>query len=472
MATRQEQKPAEAARRAVGNHAVETPVLQGIEPSLAEQVARHASASVLAAVQLIATDFARQRRERQARRTLDPADFARLAEAGFLLSGVPAEHGGLWESTTGSTRLVCELLRTLARGDSSVALVCAMHPIVLGLWLVAPAAPEPFAAAWDAQRRAVFQTVLDGTWWGTITSEPGSGGDILRTRALARLDENAARYRLSGDKQFGSGSGITAYMMTTAVPEGEDQPDLFYLAVRGVAWDGSTGTTLVAPWDGLGMIATHSHSFRFQEFPAMRAAWPGNLVGLTTATQPYVRCCFAAVCVGIVEEALVTARAQLQQRRASLRPYEQVERARAELDGWLIQQAYEGMLRAVENNAADAVLASAQGKVAIAELAESVLTRLYRVIGGGTCARPSPFGCWAQDVRALGFLRPPWGLAFDSLIEATSWQMKRRTRRPRHGSERAGTRRDAARHAISDARSTYVERWGISRSSRGRTKLS
>ena len=28
------------------------------------------------------------------------------------------------------TRTVCELLRVLASGDSSVALVCAMHPVV------------------------------------------------------------------------------------------------------------------------------------------------------------------------------------------------------------------------------------------------------------------------------------------------------------------------------------------------------
>ena len=40
-------------------------------------------------------------------------------------------------------------------------------------------------------------------------------------------------------------------------------------------------------------------------------------------------------------------------------------------------------------------------------------------MGGGTYSRASPFGCWAQDVQALGFLRPPWGLAFDALLETT-----------------------------------------------------
>ena len=42
-----------------------------------------------------------------------------------------------------------------------------------------------------------------------------------------------------------------------------------------------------------------------------------------------------------------------------------------------------------------------------------------RVIGGGTYSRRSPFCAWFEDVRALGFLRPPWGLAYDNLF-ATS----------------------------------------------------
>jgi hypothetical protein len=53
------------------------------------------------------------------------------------------------------------------------------------------------------------------------------------------------------------------------------------------------------------------------------------------------------------------------------------------------------------------------GKTAIAELAESILARICRVIGGGSFSRHSPFGFWLEDVRALGFLRPTWGLAYE-----------------------------------------------------------
>ena len=77
------------------------------------------------------------------------------------------------------------------------------------------------------------------------------------------------------------------------------------------------------------------------------------------------------------------------------------------------------MLRALESGR-PARGASLRGKMIVAQLAESCLLRLCRVIGGGTYSRQSPFGCWFEDVRALGFLRPPWALAYDGLF-ADTW---------------------------------------------------
>jgi alkylation response protein AidB-like acyl-CoA dehydrogenase len=78
---------------------------------------------ILKNIEEISADFASERAERQRRRELVKADFDRLREAGFLMVGVPAEFGGIWENDTVSTRVVCEILRTLAHGDSSIALV-------------------------------------------------------------------------------------------------------------------------------------------------------------------------------------------------------------------------------------------------------------------------------------------------------------------------------------------------------------
>jgi alkylation response protein AidB-like acyl-CoA dehydrogenase len=376
--------------------------------------------AILRNVDEIARGFARERADRQQRRALDPADFAALSQAGFLLSGVPVDQGGIWESPGRSARPICELLRALAHGDASVALVASMHPSVLSFWLPNPVAPEPHREAWARQRRRVFELAAGGHWWGTVVSEPGSGGDVAQTKATARLTPDGQGYRLSGQKHFGSGSGITSFMITSAVPEGEPEPDWFFLDLREMPWDGTRGVKLLAPWDGHGMTATQSHGFLFEEVPATRSAWPGNWRQMQEANRGLIPCLFTAVIVGIVETALDTAREQLGKRRAELRAYDRVEWTRANLDGWLIQQAYDGMLRAMEQHDGDRASAL-RGKSAVGELAESALGRLCRVLGGGTFSRSSPFGHWMADVRALGFLRPPWGLAYDQLFEL-SWE--------------------------------------------------
>jgi alkylation response protein AidB-like acyl-CoA dehydrogenase len=363
----------------------------------------------------VSSRFAHQRAERQQRDALVAADFDELREAGFLLTGVPTDQGGVWQDLRHSARPVCEILRTLAHSDSSVALVCAMHPSVLAFWLASPTAPPPFGEAWTTQQQTIFATAREGAWWGTITSEPGSGGDLARTKAIARRRADGT-YLVTGQKQFGSGSGMTSYMITTALPEGETTPDLFFLELRGIRWDGSAGVLLTAPWDGHGMRSTQSHAMAFTDFPATRSAWHGSVLDRMGATGGFIQCAFTSVIVGITEVAVELAREHVIRRRDSLRPYERVEWSRAEMEGWVIRQAYEGMLRAVEDGSEGRRYAT-HGKMAIAELAESVTSRICRLIGGGTFSRSSPFGYWCEDVRALGFLRPPWGLAYDNLFD-------------------------------------------------------
>jgi alkylation response protein AidB-like acyl-CoA dehydrogenase len=369
----------------------------------------------------IANDWRSDRAARQGRRHLDPADFDRLRAAGLLSAPVPEAMGGLWRSAAESIRPLCGLLRTLAAADPSVALVSSMHPAVIGFWLAPPAESS---VSWAEQRTAVLASAAEGEQWGTITSEPGSGGDIGRTKAAARPDDEpgggalpGSSYRVSGDKHFGSGSGVTSFMITTALPDGEDEPTIFVLDVRDRAWDGSSGLRLLAEWDGMGMAATQSHAMRLEDCPAIRLAWDGPLEDVTLAAAPVTASIFTAVVLGVLDEAIRTAKQQLAPKAETLRSYEQVEWSRAELDSWLAVQAFEGALRAVESgDHARALYATLRAKQGVAELAEASLSRLARVIGGGTFSRRSPFSAWFEDVRALGFLRPPWGLAYDGLF--------------------------------------------------------
>lgn len=377
-------------------------------------------ADVLGNVRAVARSFGTERQLRQARTTLDRADFDRLRDAGLLRTGLPAERGGLWVDPATSARGISELYRALAAGDSSVALVSAMHPVVLAYWLATPTVTEQHQQAWDEQRARLWESVEQGAWWGTITSEPGSGGDVLRTSTMARHVPGGARltatadWLLSGEKHFGSGSGITSYVVTTARAEGEDEPDWFFLPMDGQTFDGANGITMAAPWDGHGMQATQSHAFAFQDAPAERVAWPGHLTDLMGGAGGYAAIVFTAVVLGILETAVAEARKQLSA-RSNLRPYEQVEWAQAELEAWTVEQAYEGALRVIESGAPSRG-AALRAKTISAQLAESSLQRICRVLGGGTFGRRSPFGHWFEDVRALGFLRPPWALAFDGLI--------------------------------------------------------
>lgn len=373
---------------------------------------------VLQEVEEIAEGFGRQRHERQARTELDRDDFDALARAGLLTTGLTADRGGLWHSLDESIRPICEIYRTLAHGDSSVALVASMHAAVISFWLTTPDVTDgDESAAWRRQIADVADTVEAGAWWGTITSEPGSGGDVTRSRAMARRDGDG--WRLSGQKHFGSGTGITSYMLTAAVPEGDDVPDWFYVPVAGIPLDGTAGVSITAPWDGHGMRATQSHALLFDERPAQRFAWNGHLTDIAAAAAPFVATLFTAVILGVAETAVATARRQLEPRQDQLRAYEQVEWAQAELEAWTLEQAYEGALRTVESGR-PAGGAALRAKTIGAQLAESSLLRICRVLGGGTFARHSPFGHWFEDVRALGYLRPPWGLAFDMLV-ADSW---------------------------------------------------
>ena len=66
---------------------------------------------VLDGVRELSESFAADRHDRQRRRELDPQDFAKLASAGYLLTGVPVESGGLFSSVAESVRPIGEILK-------------------------------------------------------------------------------------------------------------------------------------------------------------------------------------------------------------------------------------------------------------------------------------------------------------------------------------------------------------------------
>ena len=140
----------------------------------------------------VAAGWSSELAARLERSALDKADFATLREAGLTLTGVPEEMGGVWQSGARSTRPTGAIFRTLARVDPSVALVATMHPTVLALWLEEPVEPPVDPNAWREQRDRVLTAAKAGHWFGTISSKPGGGGDLMATRATAEKGSDAA----------------------------------------------------------------------------------------------------------------------------------------------------------------------------------------------------------------------------------------------------------------------------------------
>lgn len=369
--------------------------------------------TVRAAVAAVAHEFARDGLARGQRQTLDHADFAALTRAGFLGTGLPASAGGLWQGLRASVRQYAQLVRTIASGDPSVALVAAMHPLVLCYWNAIDHVADGNRAAWLQQQRFIYDTVRSGCWWGTITSEPGSNGDISSTRASA-TPVGGLNYLLTGEKHFGSGAGVASFMTTAARVVADDDPPTFFLDMRNAPWDGSRGMTMTRAWDGHGMSATQSHAFRFDRFPVTCIAAPDSAVQARAIMAPLSAIMFAAVAVAVVTLAMDYARRRVS--GGEPRKLETAEWLRAESTAWLIEQAYEGAIGAAEGDDLRAAhVAALHAKLLIGELGEDLLLRLGRIVGGGSFSRGQPLGQWGQDIRALGFLRPPWGLAWQQL---------------------------------------------------------
>ena len=354
----------------------------------------------------IAAAFRAERGTRLGQTRLSPDDFSLLNDAGFLRLSVPRDSGGDWQNLAFSGPLFAETIRTLARGDASVALVAAMHPAVVAYWH-----PND-AETLTSQAQHTFATVLDGHWWGTMMSEPGSGGDVAKTKTTAT--EAAGHHDLSGDKHFGSGSGQTSFMVTTA--RDAEGVQLFIIDMRDKTWNGEQGLTLLREWDGHGMCGTQSHAFRLQNCPAQRADAGKPFADALTQVSQISGVLFCAVIAGILDEAFDYAQAKLKSKRDGMRALERVELVRAENEHWQATTLYE---RVRDQMGTPAGLGHArQAKYAIAQHAENALSRLSKVVGGSSFSRGSPLGQWGQDVKALGFLRPPWALQNDQLFDA------------------------------------------------------
>ena len=194
--------------------------------------------TILENVHEVSARFATERSERQQRRELVCGLRAtpRSRISPHRGSSRPRRHLGERAPIDASSANSSARWRT----GSSVALVCAMHPTVLVFWLANAQVPAPFQAAWEAQRRRIFQTVCEGAWWGTIASEPGSGATSPRPKPSPVWADG---WGLPADRPEGVWERIGDDLLHVDHRHAgrEPAPDVFFLDMRNVVWDGTAG---------------------------------------------------------------------------------------------------------------------------------------------------------------------------------------------------------------------------------------
>ena len=173
---------------------------------------------------------------------------------------------------------------------------------------------------------------------------------------------------------------------------------------------------MTVEWDGIGMSSTQSHAFRFEAFPAKKAASREVLSRVAPIGSQMGNMLFAGVVLGVADNALGFARGKLEGKEQSMRSFEKTEWVRCQNELWLAEQSFEGALRAIEAGEDEAHIDAVRCKVTCAELIETALSRMSKVVGGASFSKAMPLAQWTQDVKALGFLRPPLPLAYDQLM--------------------------------------------------------
>jgi alkylation response protein AidB-like acyl-CoA dehydrogenase len=353
-----------------------------------------------------------------------------VADTGFHRLLVPREFGGVWESTARSTRPMAEAIARISGADSSLGLVLSMQPFALFLtgWL-ADFDPALVDHGWLAQRAGAFERLRDeGGAWGIMMSERTGASPCSATPCSATPCSATPcsatpcsatpwagdGYRMTGEKSWGSGWGAVAFMLTTAVPEGEETPDYFILDTARAFAEGTAKASRA--WDGHGMAASNSDAVRLDGARVTRVAWRNRLDLLKGMRANPTVAARLAPTVGILRAAVAAGAEQLRCAPPA-RHYEAVEWARARAGGWLAEQALEGVIRISEvpRSAEEFDATGRMAKLAIAGLAETTLLQLTHALGARTYSGSSPFGWWLDDVRALGYLMPTVSQAVERL---------------------------------------------------------
>jgi alkylation response protein AidB-like acyl-CoA dehydrogenase len=314
-----------------------------------------------------------------------------LGRQGLLVTNVPAPAGGFGESLGGTL----EVLRTLAQGSPSTALMLAMHTSILANYLVDPRhVPAAERTAFLEQREWAFAEAGRGRRFGVANSEAGAGGDVKHSRAEMRDG------RLWGVKTFCSMGTHADYYMA-AGRDASGTVSYWLVANEHVFVD--------APWDAIGMRSSESVSLRFDGAPVLGPlAYRGLLDHVNN--RHWSTLSFTAIFIGVAESLLEETRSS----RAT------ILRQAAVTELHLTLQACRAFLRhcvAIEPEPTDDAYRRLvrDCKLFVTRSLAQHASTLFTALGGSAYRFGSPVSRKLRDLLAGPALRPPAGTAFDEV---------------------------------------------------------
>jgi alkylation response protein AidB-like acyl-CoA dehydrogenase len=169
-------------------------------------------------------------------------DFEELKQAGYLLSAVPQECGGLGLSLAE----VCQEQRRLARRSAPTALALNMHLLATGI------AADLYRTG-DTSQQWLLEEVAHGEVVGYGHAE--SGNDLEVLYAAGKAERVDGGYRFTGRKNFGSLTPVWTRLCIYGVDTSDaNAPKI----VHAFLPRDTPGYHIEETWDTLGMRATRS----------------------------------------------------------------------------------------------------------------------------------------------------------------------------------------------------------------------
>jgi len=234
----------------------------------------------------LAAEFAVGAVERDRTRRLPIAEIERFSRSGLWGITVPKAYGGAGVSNV----TLAEVIAIIAAADASIGQIPQNHLyIVEGIRL----------GASEAQKKVLFERVLDGDRFGNAFTEIGTRTNIDFKTSIER---NGDGYVLNGQKFYSTGS-LFAHVVVVIANDADKRTNFVFLE-RATA-----GLNLIDDWLGFGQRTTGSGSSTFDDIPVAEfQVVPHQIVfDNPTPMGPVAQIIHAAVDLGIARAALADA---------------------------------------------------------------------------------------------------------------------------------------------------------------------